>query len=156
MIGFILGAVVAKSAAKTATRARRIAGCCIWFLTILWFAEIQGNLSAFHSDGRLLLACLISAIPAVWFHGFRFLRKRRTPAAWQSPPPPPPPPEYAAPPPPPAAVFPLLELRAPFTRVEVIAAFRRRSMELHPDHGGSTAMFRMLLAERERAMAMAT
>jgi hypothetical protein len=49
----------------------------------------------------------------------------------------------------------LLGLRAPFTRTEVIATFRRRAMELHPDHGGDKVLFRLLLAERDRAMTMA-
>jgi hypothetical protein len=73
-------------------------------------------------------------------------------------------PAYATPPPPtptsPAhvepAIFPLLKLRAPFTRAEAIAAFRRRSLVLHPDHGGSAALFQILLAERDRALMTAS
>jgi hypothetical protein len=74
-------------------------------------------------------------------------------------------PAYATPPPPVptsvahvapvAAIFPLLKLRAPFTREEAVAAFRRRSLVLHPDHGGSAALFQMLLAERDRALRVA-
>jgi hypothetical protein len=128
----------------------------VWFLTLLWFTEILANLSAFYSVWRLLLACLISAIPAVWFHGYLYLRGRPIAAARQSPPPEPEP-EYSPPPQPPspAAAFILLGLRAPFTRNEVIATFRRRAMELHPDHGGDKVLFRLLLAERDRAMTMA-
>jgi hypothetical protein len=153
----IILTILAATAARSAARATAVVAGGVWFLTLLWFTAILANLSAFHSVWRLLLACLISAIPAVWFHGYLYLQKRRTTAAWQSPPPEPEP-EYASPPPPPppppppAAVFPLLRLRGPFTRAEAIAAFRRRSMELHPDHGGNAALFRMLLAERKRAM----
>ena len=68
---------------------------------------------------------------------------------------PPPPPKPRTPEPPPVVVFPVLKLRAPFSRAEVVAPFRRRSMELHPDRGGNAALFRMLVAERDRALAMA-
>lgn len=51
--------------------------------------------------------------------------------------------------------FPLLALTSPFTRRDVIRAFRRRAHELHPDHGGNASRFRKLVAERERAWSMA-
>jgi hypothetical protein len=72
------------------------------------------------------------------------------------PPAPPPadPPPYQSPPhvEPITDAFPLLGLRAPFKRADVIGAFRRQSLKMHPDHGGDAARFRALLAERDRAM----
>jgi hypothetical protein len=130
----------------------------IWFLTLIWFAEILGNLSAFDSVSRLQLACGLSATPVVLLYGCRYLQSRRKAAAWRSPPPDPEPqytPPPQPPPPPPPPVFKLLGLNAPFTRTEVLAAFRRRAMDLHPDHGGDEVLFRLLVAERDRAMAMA-
>lgn len=79
----------------------------------------------------------------------------RQPEQRYAPPPPPPPPKQPPAPPEPL-VFPLLKLHTPFTRDELRAAFRRRSMELHPDHGGDAGLFRMLVAERQRAMAIAS
>jgi hypothetical protein len=54
----------------------------------------------------------------------------------------------------PVTVFPLLGLRAPFSRADVTRAFRRQSLKMHPDHGGDPIAFRWLLAERERALAV--
>ena len=125
--------ILAATTSKSAARATRAVAGGIWFLTLIWFAGILGNLSAFDSVSRLLLACVISAIPVVWFHGYRYLQNRRKAAAWQSPPPEPEP-EYTPPPPPPspAAVFILLRLSPPFTRTEVLAAFRRRQWNCIP------------------------
>ena len=105
------------------------------------------NMSA-EAGLKLALASLVGFVCIEWWH----LHKRPEPQAQDAPPPRQ---EYAPPPPPPPPapeVFPLLKLRSPFTRAEAMAAFRRRSMELHPDHGGDVGLFRMLLAERKRAM----
>jgi hypothetical protein len=46
--------------------------------------------------------------------------------------------------------FPLLDLVAPFSREDVLCAFRQHSKTLHPDHGGNPETFRALVAERDR------
>lgn len=51
--------------------------------------------------------------------------------------------------------FPLLGLSAGFTTKDVLRAFRLKSHELHPDHGGTDEMFRDLLDERTRALRLA-
>ena len=122
------------------------------FLLGVWTAEILGLVMDFGG-----WAIVGFTAPIALF--FCLARRYKVPpirpeAARQAPPDPEPPPhiiQEAAP----SAVFPLLKLRAPFTRAEAIAAFRRRSMELHPDHGGDTAIFRTLLSERRRAMEIA-
>jgi hypothetical protein len=92
---------------------------------------------------------------ALWLYGRYYVPKAVRQPEQRYAPPPPPPPKPRAPEPPPVTVFPLLKLRAPFTRAELAAAFRRRSMELHPDHGGNAALFCMLIAERDRALRVA-
>ena len=92
------------------------------------------------------------------------VRLRKSPQVYVEPPPvddpppredvPPPfiPPEFVAP----RQFFPILGLHFPCTRQEITAAFRRRSKELHPDHGGNPAAFRALMAERASAMEAAS
>lgn len=104
--------------------------------------------------GWIAVAAFVA--PPVLYHWLS-RRYRRPPvrprAAHQPPPPPPEPPPTVAPAP--AAVFPLLGLRAPFSRTEVSAAFRRQAQRCHPDHGGSAVLFRALVAERQNALALA-
>lgn len=51
----------------------------------------------------------------------------------------------------PGSIWELLGVPRSATVAEVKAAYRRRAMELHPDHGGDTATFRRLLAAYEEA-----
>jgi hypothetical protein len=46
-----------------------------------------------------------------------------------------------------------LGLGAAYTRTDVIKAFRARSKEYHPDCGGDSEMFRLLVQARQRALA---
>ena len=55
----------------------------------------------------------------------------------------------------PNAVSELVMTGSTFLHGDVLVDFRRRSMELHPDHGGDAGVFRMLVAERKRALEMA-
>ena len=52
--------------------------------------------------------------------------------------------------------FPLLDLSGsgPFTRAEVLEAYRRRAKVFHPDHGGWQERFIALVAERDRALGL--
>jgi hypothetical protein len=126
----------------------------VWFLTCLWSAETLVSVCHVHNAVVFYGPVFGALVPALlvrrWLAHYRLKRVQRA-AAWQSPPLPPPLPQER-PPPDPVIVFPLLNLRTPFTRNELVTAFRRRSMELHPDHGGNAALFRMLLAERKRAL----
>jgi hypothetical protein len=141
-----------------------------WYCRLLIFGVLAfmvlgctGNLDVI--AGRILLhrvdyAAIQLAIAwitvAAFYHGYDFLTDAPLPppqpnySQARTPPPRPPPPPPIEP-----NVFPLLGLRTPFTRAEVVTAFRRQSMKLHPDHGGNAGLFRMLLAERERASAIA-
>jgi hypothetical protein len=47
----------------------------------------------------------------------------------------------------------LLGLKAPWTRADVMTAFRREAQKHHPDRGGDPAMFRRLIEARDRALA---
>jgi hypothetical protein len=127
----------------------------VWFLTCLWSAETLVSVCHVHNTVVFYGPVFGALVPAMlvrrWLAHYRLKRMRQA-AAGRSPPLPP---EPAPPPRPPIVVFPLLKLRAPFTRAEAVTAFRRRSMELHPDHGGNAALFRMLVAEHDRALAMA-
>ena len=131
----------------------------VWFMTGLWGAEAFVSVCGLHG-GVAIWAFVASVIPALLVQRalsrYR-LRQAQRATAWQSPPPGAEwaPPKPRTPEPPPVVAFPVLKLRALFSRAEVVAAFRRRSMELHPDHGGNVALFRMLVAERDRALAMA-
>jgi hypothetical protein len=131
-----------------------LAAFIVWFLTCLWSAETLVSVCGVHGEVALWVSLGVAFIPAVLVRQclarYRLKRVQRA-TTWQSPPPPLPP-ELRAPEPPPVIIFPLLKLRTPFTRAEVMTAFRRRSMELHPGHGGDAALFRMLLAERNRAL----
>jgi hypothetical protein len=129
-----------------------------WFLLGLWSAETLATVCGLPSVAPL--AFVASLFPALlvrhWLARYRLERAQRASAGRAQPPPPPPEPPTHAPPPPRAAIsFPLLRLHAPFSRAELTTAFHHRSMELHPDHGGDTATFRMLLAERKRALQLA-
>jgi hypothetical protein len=107
----------------------------------------------------LIGLAIVAMVTLFWWRHWQHESRR---AGWRFVPDP----AYAAPPrpmpappahvEPVAAIFPLLKLRAPFTREEAIAAFRRRSLVLHPDHGGSAALFQILLAERDRALMTAS
>jgi hypothetical protein len=102
----------------------------------------------------VLGAGLVGALPAYWLTAL-FCRLRYPQVRLEVPKPQmPPPPAYVEPAPDPN-YFHLLELRRPFTRDEVIAAYRQQAKRYHPDHGGWTEAFRELLAERERALAVA-
>ena len=46
----------------------------------------------------------------------------------------------------------LLGLKAPWTRADVMTAFRREAQMHHPDRGGDPAMFRRLIEARDRAL----
>lgn len=48
--------------------------------------------------------------------------------------------------------LPLLVLTPPFDRKDVLRAFRRRSLQLHPDHGGQASEFRQLVVEKNQAL----
>jgi hypothetical protein len=122
------------------------------FLLGVWTAQILGLVM---DSGGWAIVGFIAPITLFFWLARRYkVRPIRPEAAQRSSPEPEPPPhivpEAVRP-----AVFPLLKLCAPFTRAEAIAAFRRRSMELHPDHGGNTTVFRMLLTERKRALELA-
>jgi hypothetical protein len=93
---------------------------------------------------------LTGGLPAYWMMGLYF-RLTRTQLRK-----PPPEPVVIQPLPLPPAQFPLLDLNAPFTRDEVLAAYRHRAKQFHPDLGGWAAAFRDLVAEREHALKMAT
>jgi hypothetical protein len=51
--------------------------------------------------------------------------------------------------------FPLLQLPPGFAQQDVRHRFRACARELHPDHGGDAVQFRALIAERDRALALA-
>lgn len=130
------------------------------FLSSFWIAEFLAVATPFKVLGDTVggLAMLgVVAAPIVLFYWLdrHYNVPRISPGAARHWPPEPEPPPYVAPEAPPAVVFPLLRLRAPFTRAEATAAFRRRAQELHPDHGGDTVIFRRLLSERRRAMEIA-
>jgi hypothetical protein len=48
-----------------------------------------------------------------------------------------------------------LDLHRPFTRDEVLAAYRRQAKRLHPDAGGWEDRFRNLVVERDKALTLA-
>jgi hypothetical protein len=47
----------------------------------------------------------------------------------------------------------LLGLKSPWTRADVLTAFRREAQKHHPDRGGDPAMFRRLIEAKDRALA---
>lgn len=47
----------------------------------------------------------------------------------------------------------LLGVLADFTKADVLAAFRRKAKETHPDAGGTAEMFRALVEARDRLLA---
>jgi hypothetical protein len=51
--------------------------------------------------------------------------------------------------------YPLLGLRAGFTRRDVLRSYRSKAHHLHPDHGGDAEAFRNLTAEKDRALRLA-
>jgi hypothetical protein len=51
-----------------------------------------------------------------------------------------------------AVAIELLGVPADFTREDVIAAFRRKAMRCHPDHGGTEAQFIELMTARDRLL----
>jgi hypothetical protein len=50
------------------------------------------------------------------------------------------------------ANYPLLDLPEGFNRRDVLRAYRKKSHELHPDHGGDAEAFRNLTAEKNAAL----
>jgi hypothetical protein len=46
-----------------------------------------------------------------------------------------------------------LDLETATTRVEIMALFRKRAFQLHPDHGGDSQQFAHLVEARNRALA---
>ena len=104
-------------------------------------------------------AMLGGALPTYWLVGLSILaaqtvrRHRQRPSrpqAGQS--------QQQRPQPPPAdyktvCIWPLLDLKGgPFTRDEVLAAYRRSAKLFHPDTGATHEAFIALIAERERAL----
>ena len=55
-----------------------------------------------------------------------------------------------------ASPFPLLNIRMPFTRDEVLEAYRRAAKLFHPDLGGWQESFLALVAERDKALSLAS
>ncbi len=49
----------------------------------------------------------------------------------------------------------LLGLKAPWTRADVMNAFRREIQKHHPDRGGDPAIFRLVIEAKDRALANA-
>jgi hypothetical protein len=49
----------------------------------------------------------------------------------------------------------LLNLRAPFTRADVMAAFHAKALRAHPDQGGDSDFMRALMLARDAALAEA-
>jgi hypothetical protein len=133
-----------------------VAAFVVWFLTCLWSAETLVSVFGVSGGPAMLVAAITALVPALLVR--RCIARHRlkrtqqaAAAAWHARPPPPhgPPPQQHP------VEFPLLQLRAPFSRAEAIAAFRRQALHCHPDHGGDTAIFRMLVAERMRALEVA-
>ena len=46
----------------------------------------------------------------------------------------------------------ILEIRTPASEEDIKAAFRKKAMTLHPDHGGSVAAFAELSAAKDQAL----
>jgi hypothetical protein len=131
-----------------------VAAFVVWFLTCLWSAETLVSVFGVSGGPAMLVAAIAALVPALLVRrciAHHRLKRMQREAAWHARPPPPhgPPPQQHP------VEFPLLQLREPFTRAEAIAAFRRQALQCHPDHGGTAALFRMLVAERMRALEVA-